>query len=68
MRNDKYARVKARLLSGKVFRQCADQRNCAYVQQQKAAGRPLRFIEREDLGELWLEPRDRVVPLQVGAT
>jgi len=54
--NPKFLKVKSLLLSGKVFQQCLGHRMCAYVQQQKAAGIPLRTITREELGELWIEP------------
>lgn len=51
--SEKFQRVKAQLLEGKVFRRCASQLGCVYVQQQLAAGHKLRFITREDLGELF---------------
>lgn len=59
-KNAKYARVKDQLMVGKVFERCAGQRQCTYVQQKLAAGEPLTFITREDLGELWKgdEPAD----------
>ena len=49
--NEKYVRVKTLLAQGKVFRACRQQRMCAYVQQQKAAGIPLRLITKKELGE-----------------
>jgi len=54
-KNEKYARVKDVLLTGKVFRRCAGQRMCQYVQQQETAGTPLRFIEPAELDGLLLE-------------
>lgn len=50
--NEKYIRVKSLLYEGRVFPQCAGQRMCQYVQQQEAAGIPLRFISEQDLGRL----------------
>ncbi|MFQ5424344.1 MAG: radical SAM protein [Phycisphaerae bacterium] len=50
--NRKYRQVKELLLSGKVFDRCAGQRMCQYVQQQHAAGIPLQFMTRADLGDL----------------
>lgn len=52
LKNDKYARVKELLLQGKVFQACAKNQNCEYVQQQLAAGKKLRIITREELGDL----------------
>lgn len=49
--NKKYNRTKELLATGKVFRKCAAKTMCAYVQQQKAKGIPLRFITDEELGE-----------------
>ncbi len=64
--NSKYNRVKSLLDEGKVFRQCAGKTMCGYVQQQKAQGRDLRFITREDLGELdRSSPRDARVSLPI---
>ncbi len=48
--NEKHNRTKEVLSSGKVFRACASKTMCAYVQQQKERGIPLRFITDEDLG------------------
>jgi len=56
IKNKKYARVKDLLLTGKVFEGCADKKMCQYVQQQHAAGIPLRFVTREELGELAPDP------------
>ena len=56
LHNDKYARVKELLMAGKVFEPCLTQRQCAYVQQQHAAGTPLDLMTKEDLGDLWLDP------------
>lgn len=69
LHNDKFGRVKNLLLGGKVFRQCANQRMCQFVQQQRTAGIPLRFITREDLGDLCPPPPPVVdaVPACVGA-
>jgi MoaA/NifB/PqqE/SkfB family radical SAM enzyme len=53
LHNRKFAHVKRLLLSGKVFPQCADQRMCQFVQQQHAAGIPLRMITQEELGDLY---------------
>jgi hypothetical protein len=50
--NDKYARVKELLLAGKVFERCLSQNQCQYVQQQRAAGIPLRVITPDELGDL----------------
>ncbi len=58
-KNEKYARVKDLLLTGKVFRRCAGQRMCQYVQQQETAGTPLRFIEPDELDGLLLESQER---------
>lgn len=44
LENDKYARVKDGLLSGKVLPECLNQRACQYVQQQLAQGRPPQVI------------------------
>lgn len=52
LHNEKYARVKELLFEGKVLAECVDQRQCRYVQQQLADGRPLRVISRDELGEL----------------
>jgi hypothetical protein len=49
--NRKFARIKELLLDGQVFTDCANQRACAFVQQQKAAGVPLRIVKSENLGE-----------------
>jgi MoaA/NifB/PqqE/SkfB family radical SAM enzyme len=54
-RNDKYARVKELLMSGKVFRKCF-QSPCRYVQQCVAAGTPPEVITPEDLGEATSAP------------
>ncbi|MBL8879840.1 MAG: radical SAM protein [Phycisphaerales bacterium] len=54
--NTKYVRVKKLLSEGKVFDGCENQRMCAYVQQQHAAGIPLRVITREELGDLYIAP------------
>lgn len=50
--NDKYAKVKALLETGKVFDKCVGQRQCQYVQQQESAGNTLEVITDEELGEL----------------
>jgi len=52
LHNDAFAKVKSLLLEGKVFEACIDKRQCEYVQQQYAAGRPLQVITREELGDL----------------
>ncbi len=57
-KNEKYARVKDLLLTGKVFRRCAGQRMCQYVQQQETDGKPLRFIEPDELDGLLLESQE----------
>lgn len=54
--NRKYMRVKTLLADGKVFEGCSNQRMCQYVQQQHAAGIPLRIITRDELGELYIPP------------
>jgi len=56
LQNEKYARVKDLLLTGKVFKACARHQNCEYVQQQLAAGRKLRTITSDELGELYRDP------------
>jgi MoaA/NifB/PqqE/SkfB family radical SAM enzyme len=50
MQNEKYAKIKELLLGGRVLPQCAKQANCIYVQQQKAAGIPLRIVPAREVG------------------
>lgn len=52
--NAKYVHVKGLLASGAVFEGCVNQRMCQYVQQQHAAGVPLRIITREELGDCYI--------------
>jgi MoaA/NifB/PqqE/SkfB family radical SAM enzyme len=47
LENDKYARVKEGLLSGKVLPECLNQRACQYVQQRLARGRPPEVFSPE---------------------
>jgi sulfatase maturation enzyme AslB (radical SAM superfamily) len=56
-KNPKFNQVKDTLFTGKVFSQCAGQRMCTYVQQQEHDGIPLRFITRDDLGDLLTDSR-----------
>ncbi len=52
LENDKYARVKDLLRSGKVFERCLEQRGCEYIQQRRAEGTTPDVISREELGDL----------------
>jgi MoaA/NifB/PqqE/SkfB family radical SAM enzyme len=61
--NQKYLRVKDLLFEGKVFDACVGKRMCPYVQQQDAAGIPLRIVTREELAEL--APRRRRAPTRL---
>ncbi|MCK6457908.1 MAG: radical SAM protein [Phycisphaerae bacterium] len=69
--NQKFARVKRLLMSGKVFEACRGQRMCEYVQQQQTAGIPLRIIREAELGALyrpiWPAGTKETVPLSVSA-
>ena len=51
-----YLRTKGMLLEGKVFRACLDIRNCQYVRQRRAAGKPLHVITHKELGDLQPDP------------
>ncbi|HVP10263.1 MAG TPA: radical SAM protein, partial [Phycisphaerae bacterium] len=62
LKNRKYAGVKGLLLDGSVFAECADQRACQFVQQQKAAGIPLRVIPKEQLDGLGCRTHERTPP------
>lgn len=55
--NAKYVHVKRLLAEGAVFEGCTNQRMCQYVQQQHAAGIPLRIITREQLGDCYVSPQ-----------
>ncbi len=50
--NEKYLRVKRLLQAGKVFPECRNQRMCAYVQQQIAAGKELRIMSPAELADV----------------
>lgn len=61
--NEKFLRVKDLLRSGRVFERCLQQRGCEYIAQQRAAGKEIGVITREELGPLWRDPAEETVAL-----